>query len=561
MVNYNELYQAKKKELEVRRRSMASCRDLMNREKKSRVQQSWLSLSLGIILIMLLFQPSISLSALSRNASNLQSPNSNSTSSPSEYNYAFLNMPLNADAATIIEMNHGVRLYEKQSTISQSMPLVNHLMTAVLALEYLDQRTVITMSQEAVQLADDLSTFSAGGRYPVSYLLYALLLDDSNAAAYALAEEISGSHINFVTTMNNRASAIGMQNSLFTNATGEYDPDQYTNTNDLMILLRYAVRNDDFLDYFGQRDNMYTLPDGSRHYFSNDFSSAWSFSDNTVEGAILSSYDNRYTAALLLTDEIKNIRYAVIITGPYTESSFTNNRQLIGDLQNISSRISAAYESSILVARGQVHLENYQIAGQTVNLVYNETVTYTHPLGNSIQTSINTVLNTEEMTLPLSTQDIVGHVEFQLAEGSVIRVNLSSDTVILAQNDTLNYVLSVIDANQELVSFILVLFSILLLILLTRFIRAIARLSYHAWLKRKRRGSDTEAIAVFNDTTELSKPSLDSALSHRMRSKPNTVPPKIINRYHQLKRKSAEANKDSNELRVDSSESEVESVD
>lgn len=525
---------------------MARCRDLLNKNKTSRVQHAWLSFSLAMILILLLFLPSATVSALSRNALNAQNPNTNPGTTPADYNYAFLNMPLNADAATIVEMNHGVRLYEKQSTVSQSMPLVNHLMTAVLALEYLDERSVITMSQEAVQLADDLSTFSAGGRYPVSYLLYALLLDDSNAAAYALAEEISGSHINFVTTMNNRASAIGMQNSLFTNATGEYDPGQYTNTNDLMILLRYALRNDDFLDYFGQRDNMFTLPDGSRHYFSNDFSSAWSFSDNTVEGAILSSYDNRYTAALLLTDEIKNIRYAVIISGPYSESSFTNNRQLIGDLQNISSRISAAYESSILAARGQVHLENYQIAGQTVNLVYNETVVYTHPLGNSIQTSINTVLNTEEMTLPLSTQDVVGHVEFHLAEGSVIRVNLSSDTVILAQNDTLNYVLSVIDANQELVSFILVLFSIFLLILLTRFIRAIARLIYQAWLKRKRRGSDAEAITLLNDTADKSKPSLDSALSHRMRSKPNTVPPKIIERYRQLKQRSEETGETNN---------------
>lgn len=513
--------------------------------KVSKSHASRVSVLVALLLVVVLCMPTVSALALDRNYLNTQAATATVTPPPSnrpDHNYSFLNMPLNADSATIVDMNHGIRLYEKQATVAQSMPLVNHLMTAVLTLEYLDERTIITMSQEAALLADDLSTFSVGGRYPVSYLMNALLLDDSNAAAYALAEEISGSHVNFVTTMNNRATAIGMQNTVFTNATGLYDPEQYTNTNDLMILLRFALRNNSFLEYFSLRDNMYTLPDGSRHYFSNDFASAWSFSDNTVEGAALSSYDNRYTAALLLTDEVKNIRYAVIISGPYTDSSFTNNRQLIGDLQSISSRISAGHENSILAARGQVHIEDYQIAGQTVDIVFNETVSYTHPLGNSLQNAINTVLNTDEMTLPLTTQDIIGYVEFHLDEGSIIRVSLSSDTVILAQNDTLNYLLSVIDANQELVVFILVLFSIFALLVLTRIVRGIVRIIYQYWLKRERRGSLAEADAIAIDSGDSTKPSLDIALSHRMRSKPNAVPKKIVMRYRSVKGKKRDSN-------------------
>lgn len=528
MVDYNkhEAVRQSTRVAEENRVFMATKKAVHQKMKQTKLKQAMVCFAMVILITLI---PLTTLLA----QSNLITP----TPDEPSYNFSFLNMPLNADSATIVEMNHGIRLYEKQAEVAQSMPLVNHLMTAVLALEYLDERTIITLSQDAANLADDLSTFSAGGRYPVSYLLFALLLDDSNAAAYALAEEISGSHLNFVNTMNNRAAAIGMSSTWFTNATGQYDQEQYTNSNDLMTLLRYALRNNDFLDYFGQRDNMFTLPDGSLHYFSNDFASAWSFSDNTVEGAALSAYDNRYTAALLLTDEVKNIRYAVIMTGPYTESSFTNNRQLIGDLQSISSRISAAYETSVLAARGQVYQTNYVIAGQSVNLVFNETVSYTHPLGNSLQESINTVLMTEEMTLPLSTQDIIGHVEFHLSEGSVIRVNLSSDTVILARNDTLNYVLSIINANWELVVFILFLISILLLIILMRLGRVTIRFVYQMWLNRQRRGFAPEPglQQLASEGDGMTGRSLESALSHRLRSKPNTVPARIARRYRKLK--------------------------
>ncbi len=451
-------------------------------------------------------------------------------------NWSFLNMSLNSDSATIIELEHGIRLYEKQANMTMTMPLANHLMTAVLAMEYLDERAVITLSQEAALLADDTSTFVAGRRYSVEYLLLALLLDDSAAAALALAEEISGSEESFVNTMNSRASGLGMSQTVFTNSDGRYDPNQYSSTKDLMVLLRYALRDEQFLRYFGQRDNMYTLADGTRHYFSNDFISAWSFSDNKVEGAMLSSYDDRFAAALLLTDEIKNITYAVLMTGPYTESSFTNNRQLISDLQSISGRISAGYESSILASRGSVYRRDYEIAGQTVNLVYNQTVHYTHPIGDSYQAAMTEVLKPEDMQLPLSTSDVIGYVEYQLSDGTIIRVNLSSDTVILAQNDTLNYILNVINTNRELVIFILLLLAIFLLILLWKFIKVMTRIIYLAWLRYQRRAlGKASQTQEETDGTVAKGSSLDDALRHSMRSRSGAVPRHIATRYRRTK--------------------------
>lgn len=491
------------------------------------------SLLVFLALLVSLFMPAATVSAMD-DGDFTPSPTPLPSLAPGDPSWSFLNMPLYADTAVLVEMSHGIRLYEKEPTLTQHMPLVNHLMTAVLALEYLDEQQVITLSQEAAERVDDTSVLTVGGRYTVEYLLFALILENSNAAAFALAEEISGSEANFVATMNNRASSLGMSSTAFTNATGDYDIGQYSNATDLMTLLTYALRNNDYLDYFSQRGTWFNFANEERRqYFTNNFSVAWSVSENTVNGAILSRDDTRFTAAMLLTDDVKNITYAAVISGQNSESSYTNNRILISDVQSLSSRISAAYETSVLAQRDSVYLSDYEIAGQTVNLVFGQTVTYTHPIGNANIESSNMVLNPEEMTLPLSTTDVIGSVEYRLGEGTLIRVNLTSDTVILAQNDTLNYILSVIDANQELVIFISILFCILMLVFLWQTGNRLIRVIYNAWLKRKRRGQRSVSTELTNG--QHSTRTLGSALQHRMRSRSGSVPNRIVSRYRKVK--------------------------
>jgi D-alanyl-D-alanine carboxypeptidase len=66
-----------------------------------------------------------------------------------------------------------------------------------------------------------------GDTLTVSELLYGLLLESGNDAAYALAVYVSGSVTQFAELMNQRAGALGCKNSHFVNPHGLDAEDHY----------------------------------------------------------------------------------------------------------------------------------------------------------------------------------------------------------------------------------------------------------------------------------------------------------------------------------------------
>ena len=92
-------------------------------------------------------------------------------------------------------------------------------------------------------------------RVPVEDLLKGLVIQSGNDAAIALAEGISGSEDAFATVMNQRAKAIGMTHSSFTNPWGRPDPGQRVTARDMAILARFVIRTyPDLYRLFGERE-------------------------------------------------------------------------------------------------------------------------------------------------------------------------------------------------------------------------------------------------------------------------------------------------------------------
>ena len=75
----------------------------------------------------------------------------------------------------------------------------------------------------------------------VSDLIQGLVVESGNDAALTLAEGVSGSEENFAKLMNERAKAIGVKASLFTNPTGLADPSQRVTARDLMIIAETII--------------------------------------------------------------------------------------------------------------------------------------------------------------------------------------------------------------------------------------------------------------------------------------------------------------------------------
>jgi serine-type D-Ala-D-Ala carboxypeptidase (penicillin-binding protein 5/6) len=112
-------------------------------------------------------------------------------------------------------------LFEKEIDQQLAIASLTKLMTAWVVLEHYDLSREITISKLAANQYGDIKGLEQGKNFTVEYLLYPLLIESSNSAAFALAEngqEITGK--NFIELMNLEAEKMGLENTFFINPTG-----------------------------------------------------------------------------------------------------------------------------------------------------------------------------------------------------------------------------------------------------------------------------------------------------------------------------------------------------
>src|SRR5262252_360392 len=92
-------------------------------------------------------------------------------------------------------------------------------------------------------------------KVPVDDLLHGMIIQSANDACIILAEGIAGNETTFAEKLTERARAIGLTKSIFTNSNGLPDPDEKVTTRELGMLARHIIRAyPDFYQLFGQAD-------------------------------------------------------------------------------------------------------------------------------------------------------------------------------------------------------------------------------------------------------------------------------------------------------------------
>ena len=136
--------------------------------------------------------------------------------------------------------------------INQPLPIASltKLMTAFVVLENYDLSKEIKITKEAVSQEGDFGKLAIGRIYPVEYLLYPLLMESSNDAAFALANDYEGMNQDkFVELMNLASQKMNLENTRFFNPTGlEPEEDKittqlnYSTANDLVKLTKELLK-------------------------------------------------------------------------------------------------------------------------------------------------------------------------------------------------------------------------------------------------------------------------------------------------------------------------------
>ena len=150
-----------------------------------------------------------------------------------------VNMEEPAEAVLGLERNADQKRYPASTT---------KIMTCILALENAEPDAPVTISKRACRLSEKNSKMGLKPDevYPMIDLIYGMMLPSGNDAAIAVAEHIGGSVSGFAELMNEKAEAIGMENSHFTNPHGLHNDEHYSTARDMALLAAYAMQNETF---------------------------------------------------------------------------------------------------------------------------------------------------------------------------------------------------------------------------------------------------------------------------------------------------------------------------
>jgi D-alanyl-D-alanine carboxypeptidase len=154
---------------------------------------------------------------------------------------AYPGYEVTASGVVVYDVESSVVLYGRNTDVSLSPASTTKIMTALMALEHYDLDDVVTVA--TVANSGQVMHLVPGEQLTVENLLYGALIQSGNDAAWALAEHMKGGVPVFVEAMNEKAKALHLINTHFTNPVGFDDPNHKMSATDLTRLAAFALTN------------------------------------------------------------------------------------------------------------------------------------------------------------------------------------------------------------------------------------------------------------------------------------------------------------------------------
>ena len=181
---------------------------------------------------------------------------------------AFEEIDVDARAALLVEKETGEILYEKNAHEKNYPASITKLTVALLVFEAIDAGQLsldqpITAHEsafEGLSIYGSTAGIKVGEVLTVEQLLQCMLIVSANEACNILAEAVcgEGNISQFVQRMNERAAALGCENTHYVNTSGLHDPDHYTTAWDIYLITRALMPYEKFMEICNSKS--YTVP-------------------------------------------------------------------------------------------------------------------------------------------------------------------------------------------------------------------------------------------------------------------------------------------------------------
>lgn len=260
-------------------------------------------------------------------------------------------LELQAKSAISVKINKFDRkkiLFQEESNLPLPIASLTKLMTAIIVLEdsnYDSGKTWVTISEKAVAQGEDSGNLKIGDKLSVKDLLYIMLIESSNDAAWALAEEIGVK--DFVEKMNQKTNELGLENTHFINPTG-LDPEDtryslvnledfnYSSAEDLVELAQYILNHYPIIFDISLKMSYEVLDNsGQFHHLAVNKNEFLREIPNVIGGKTGFTEEAGACILLLLEDEKENTFFNVILG----TSSVQNRIEEVQKLINYRARL------------------------------------------------------------------------------------------------------------------------------------------------------------------------------------------------------------------------------
>lgn len=157
-------------------------------------------------------------------------------------------LEVSAPSALLMEKETGEVLFAKGEHEPREIASVTKVMTLLLTMEQIDSGALsyddtVTGSAHAASMGGSQIWLKEGETMSVRDLLKAVCIVSGNDAAVALGEHIAGSEEAFVQKMNERAAALGMNDTHFVNCTGLPAEGHLSSAYDVALMSRELLKN------------------------------------------------------------------------------------------------------------------------------------------------------------------------------------------------------------------------------------------------------------------------------------------------------------------------------
>ena len=163
-------------------------------------------------------------------------------------------LTVDAKSAILIDYDSGEVLFEQNPDEKVQVASIVKLMTILLTFEEIEAGNLsldemLTTTENASSMGGSQVFIDPFVDYSVEDMLKSVIVASANDASVALAEKISGTEEAFVKKMNQRAKELGLDDTVYVNASGLPEPGQYSTARDVAKLTKELLKIKDYFNY------------------------------------------------------------------------------------------------------------------------------------------------------------------------------------------------------------------------------------------------------------------------------------------------------------------------